>query len=104
MNKMTNDNPALGDWDALVERLTTPEERAQIAIRVALIGELVKARDERGLSQQKLGELSGVKQPVISRMERGTTSPTLETVIKLLAPLGKTLYIGDLHPSPQPRI
>jgi len=96
-------NPALGDWDELVNRLTTPEERAQIAIRVALIGELVKARDERGLSQQRLGELSGVKQPVISRMERGTTSPTLETVIKLLAPLGKTLYIGDLHPNPQPR-
>jgi DNA-binding XRE family transcriptional regulator len=98
-----NNNPALGDWDELMERLTTPEERAQIAMRTALIGELVKARDERGLSQQKLGELSGVKQPVISRMERGTTSPTLETVIKLLAPLGKTLYIGDLQRGTQPR-
>jgi len=81
-----------------MEQLTTPEQRAEIAIRVALIGELIKARDERGLSQQKLGELSGVRQPVISRMERGTTSPTLETVIKLLAPLGKTLHIGDLQP------
>jgi len=101
---MKKNNPALGDWDELMERLTTPEERAQIAMRVALIGELVKARDERGLSQQKLGELSGVKQPVISRMERGTTSPTLETVIKLLAPLGKTLYIGDLQHSAQPRV
>jgi len=100
---MKKNNPALGDWDELMERLTTPEERAQIAIRVALIGELVKARDERGLSQQRLGELSGVKQPVISRMERGTTSPTLETVIKLLAPLGKTLYIGDMQSAQQPR-
>jgi len=100
---MKKNNPALGDWDELVVRLTTPEERAQIAIRVALIGELVKARDERGLSQQRLGELSGVKQPVISRMERGNTSPTLDTVIKLLAPLGKTLYIGDLQSQQQPR-
>jgi len=100
---MKKNNPALGDWDELMERLTTPEERAQIAIRAALIGELVKARDERGFSQQKLGELSGVKQPVISRMERGATSPTLETVIKLLAPLGKTLYIGDLQAAQQPR-
>ena len=99
---MKKNNPALGDWDELMERLTTPEDRAQIAIRAALIGELVKARDEHGLSQQKLGELSGIKQPVISRMERGTTSPTLDTVIKLLAPLGKTLYIGDLQ-TQQPR-
>jgi hypothetical protein len=29
-------------------------------------------------------------------MERGSTSPQLETVLKVLAPLGKTLYIGDL--------
>ena len=39
---------------------------------------------------------SGVKQPVIARMENGTSSPQLDTVLKVLAPLGKTLYIGDL--------
>lgn len=33
------------------------------------------------------------KQPVIARMERGQTSPQLDTVLKLLAPLGKTLAI-----------
>jgi len=40
--------------------------------------------------------LSGVKQPIIARMEKGSTSPQLDTVLKVLAPLGKTLYIGDL--------
>ncbi len=65
---------------------------------MALIGELVKARQERGITQKKLEELSGVKQPVIARMENGSTTPNLSTVLKVLAPLGKTLYIGDLHP------
>ena len=64
---------------------------------MALIGELVKARQERGITQKKLEELSGVKQPVIARMENGSTTPNLSTVLKVLAPLGKTLYIGDLH-------
>ena len=41
--------------------------------------------------------LSGVKQPVISRMEVYVTSPQLDTVLKVLAPLGKTLYVGDLN-------
>jgi predicted transcriptional regulator len=34
--------------------------------------------------------------PFIARMEKGSTSPQLGTVLKVLAPLGKTLYIGDL--------
>ena len=74
----------------------TPEEIAESNLRVALIGELVKARTERGLSQKQLEELSGVKQPVIARMENGSTTPNLSTILKVLAPLGKTLYIGDL--------
>ena len=43
-----------------------------------------------------LEELSGVRQPVIARMENGSTSPQLDTVLEVLAPLGKTLYVGDL--------
>ena len=74
----------------------TPEEIAESDLRVALIGELTKARKEKGISQRELEELSGVKQPVIARMENGITTPNLSTVLKVLAPLGKTLYIGDL--------
>ncbi|MEG1603452.1 MAG: helix-turn-helix transcriptional regulator [Cloacibacillus sp.] len=50
-----------------------------------------------GISQKRLEALSGVKQPVITRMEKGYTSPQLDTVLKVLAPLGKTLYIGDIR-------
>ncbi|MCD7777938.1 MAG: helix-turn-helix transcriptional regulator, partial [Clostridiales bacterium] len=66
-------------------------------IRVALIGEIIKARQEKGISQRKLEELSGVKQPVIARMERGETNPQLNTIVKLLLPLGKTLAIVPLN-------
>lgn len=80
----------------LQEELFTPEEIAASKLRVALIGELIKARQEKGISQKKLEELSGVKQPIIARMEKGTTSPQLDTVLKVLAPLGKTLAIVPL--------
>jgi len=83
-------------WNDVESELFTPEERAASAVRVAIMVELTKARNERGLSQRGLEELSGVKQPVIARMENGSTSPQLDTVLKVLAPLGKTLYIGDL--------
>ena len=90
-------NRAIGDnWENVRKEIFTPEEIAESNLRVALVGELIKARKERGISQKKLEELSGVKQPVIARMEAGSTSPNLDTVLKLLAPLGKTLYIGDI--------
>ena len=91
-------NSAIGQ-NALefINSLLTPEEISESDLRVALIGELIKARQERGLSQKKLEELSGVKQPVIARMEKGQTSPQLDTILKVLAPLGKTLAIVPLN-------
>jgi len=87
-----------GTWSELQKELFTPEEIAASNLRVALIGELIKARQEKGISQKKLEELSGVKQPVIARMERGSTSPQLETVLRVLAPLGKTLAVVPINP------
>lgn len=91
-------NPAIGrSWDEVRDELFTPEEIAESDLRVALIGELIKARQEKGLSQKQLEELSGVKQPIIARMEKGSTSPQLSTILKVLAPLGKTLAIVPLE-------
>ena len=83
-------------WKDVRGEIFTPEEIAESDLRVALIGELIKARKESGLSQRELGELSGVKQPIIARMEKGDNVPNLDTVIKVLAPLGKTLAIVPL--------
>lgn len=83
-------------WEEVRLELFTPEERAASELRVSLMIELTKARHERGISQKKLEALSGVKQPVIARLEKGSTKPQLDTVLKILAPLGKTLYIGDI--------
>ena len=92
-----NHQSAVGrSWEEVRQEMFSPEEIAESDLRVALIGEIIKARKERGLSQRELGVLSGVKQPIIARMEKGTVVPNLNTVLKVLAPLGKTLYIGDL--------
>lgn len=90
-------NPAIGrSWEDARAELYTPEEITESNLRVALIGELIKARQEQGISQKRLEELSGVKQPVIARMEAGVTSPQIDTILKVLAPLGKTLAVVPL--------
>lgn len=88
-------NSAVSDftWRDVQKELYSPEEIAESDLRVALIGELIKARNEKGISQKRLEELSGVKQPMIARIESGKTLPQVNTLIKLLVPLGKTLAI-----------
>ena len=90
-------NSAIGEsWEEVRSRIFTPEEIAESDLRVALIGELIRARQERGITQKQLEEMSGVTQPVIARLERGTTSPNISTLTKLLAPLGKKLAIVQI--------
>lgn len=84
-------------WDDVQKELFTPEEIAESNLRVALIGELIKARKEKGITQKQLEEMSGIKQPVIARMETGKANPQIETVLKVLAPLGMTLAIVPLN-------
>lgn len=93
-----NNNSAIGSsWKEFEKELFTPEEIAESDLRVSFIGEMIRARQEKGISQKKLEELSGVKQPVIARMETGSTSPQLDTILKILIPLGKTLAIVPLE-------
>lgn len=94
---MSKNDTLQDDAIAYIDSFLTPEEIAESNLRVALIGELIKARNERGVTQKQLEEISGVSQPVIARLERGTTSPNISTVMKLLAPLGKKLAIVPLE-------
>ncbi len=94
-------SPVGSSWEDFEKKAFTKEEIAESDLRVALICELIKARNEKGLSQRDLEKLSGVSQPVIARMEKGTTNPTIDTVIKLLAPLGKKLAVVPMDAAGQ---
>lgn len=86
-------SPMGSSWDELEKQLFTPQEIAESKARVSIINEMIRAREEEGITQKQLEAMSGIKQPVISRMEKGTTDPQLSTVLKILASLGKTIKI-----------
>lgn len=91
MKKYTNFEDMFRDNDYV-----TKEEREQICFQTELIGKVIKAREEKGLSQRDLAELSGVKQPAIARMESMRATPKIDTLLKILAPLGYTLSITPI--------
>ncbi len=66
---------------------------AEIDFEVRLIGKLIEAREKKGLSQKQLAELCGVKQPAIARLESIKSTPQINTLFKILTPLGYKLDI-----------
>ena len=94
--KKENSSPIGMTWEEFEEKYFTPEEIAESDAEVAIISELIKARNEGKISQKQLEELSGVRQPIIARMEKGHTDPRLSTVLRVLASLGKTLVVAPL--------
>lgn len=49
-----------------------------------LMGEIIRLRKEKGLSQAELAKRTGYKQQVISRIEKKENSPTLKTLCGIL--------------------
>jgi transcriptional regulator with XRE-family HTH domain len=50
-----------------------------------------RARELSGLSQRELARLAGTTQSVVARIERGQTSPTWDTIERLLRAAGLEL-------------
>ena len=84
------------DANDFINSILTKEEMAEVAFEAQLMAELTKARKEKRLTQKELGELCGLPQQTIARIEEGDGSQSISTVTKVLAVLGKRLYIGNL--------
>lgn len=64
------------------------EEASELA---ALVTQIIQRRNELGLTQRDLAARSGLPQSSIARIETMKTIPSIETVIKILKPLGLQL-------------
>lgn len=72
-------------------------EREKINFEIELIVKMIEAREKKGLSQRELAEISGVKQPAIARLESMKATPQIDTLFKVLNPLGYTISIVPLN-------
>lgn len=65
---------------------------------------LRRIRRRAGLSQQQLGDRAGLRQATISRLESGTMSTRLSTVVAVLASLDLELVLRARTRSIQPSL
>lgn len=60
-----------------------------------IIKKITDLRIQKGLSQNDLAKITGIKQPIISRMEQGITNPRLDTVTKIVDALEHELTLKE---------
>ncbi|MCM1100880.1 MAG: helix-turn-helix transcriptional regulator [Clostridium sp.] len=88
-------------WTELKKNLSiTPETQNAIELEKDLLRAMIAIREEKGLTQSQLAEICNVSQPVIARLESAAHSPRIDSLLKILTPLGYTLQIvpmGEKH-------
>lgn len=85
------------NWSDLRKELNlTAEEEALISMEKELISTLIEIREEEGITQAELAEKCHVKQSAIARLESGVHSPQINSMLKILVPLGYTLKVTPI--------
>ena len=58
-----------------------------------VIREMIKAREEKNMTQVELSKLTGISQADISRLENGEANPTIEMLNRIAYAFGKKLEL-----------
>jgi DNA-binding XRE family transcriptional regulator len=70
------------------KRGTDKREAFEYELKLDLLGEAIKkARKQRNLTQEQLGQLVGVKKAQISKLENSLTDARFETIMKVFKAL-----------------
>jgi transcriptional regulator with XRE-family HTH domain len=61
-----------------------------------------RIRNAIGLSQEELASKAGMRQPSISKIERGESNPRLDTIVRIATALGVGVEALFTHPDTEP--
>ena len=70
------------------------KEIEEIEELASIVSAIIEKRNAMGLSQRDLAELCGIPQSSVARIETYKTTPNVDTLIKLLQPLGLKLTVS----------
>ncbi len=85
-------------WNNYKEHVkaTDPEGKRtmeEVETLSAIVKAITEQRDAKGISQRELAAMCGIPQSSVARIESFKTTPNLDTIIKIMQPLGLTLTV-----------
>ncbi|MFD2919198.1 helix-turn-helix domain-containing protein [Terrimonas rubra] len=74
---------------------TAEREAYEYELSMDVLGRMIKAaRQQRNLTQEKLGKLVGVQKAQISKLESSTNSATIDTILKVFKALKADIHFN----------
>lgn len=61
-----------------------------------IVSAMIEKRNALGISQRELAQLCGLPQSSIARIESGKTTPKLDTLLKIMHPLGLKIKLVSI--------
>ena len=85
-------------WDGYKEHAKAYSTEIKVDIEetealASFVTSIIQRRNELGITQRELALLAGLPQSSIARMETMKTVPNIETVLKVVKPLGLQLTL-----------
>ena len=60
----------------------------------AMIREMIRIRNEKNITQKELSARTGIARADISKLESGNANPSIKTLVRIAAGMGKELHIA----------
>lgn len=87
------------DYKEHVKSSNTTDKKSieEMETLATIISAVVQQRNALGLSQRDLASLCGIPQSSVARIESYKTTPNLDTLLKIMRPLGLKLTVSSLQ-------
>lgn len=72
----------------------TKKDLEEIESIASIVGALIEQRNALGISQRELAAMCGIPQSSVARIESFKTTPNLDTLLKIMQPLGLKLSVA----------
>lgn len=83
------------DYKVHIKSISVKAQRdmEEIEEQAAIISAVIQQRHALGVSQRELANLCGIPQSSVARIESLKTTPNLDTLLKIMRPLGLKLTV-----------
>lgn len=85
------------DYKDYVKRLDPDNKKdmEEVEAIASIIGAVIQQRNELGITQRDLAVICNIPQSSVARIESFRTTPNLDTLIKIMRPLGLKLIVAQ---------
>lgn len=89
-------------WDAYKDHVkkVVPDAKRDIEEMeniAAIVSKMVEKRNDLGITQRDLAAMCGIPQSSVARIESFQTTPNLDTLLKIMQPLGLKLVVAQAN-------